>query len=300
MPINEHKVIDIRSWRSLENNPILKNMFSSINPNSKLFKELKNQTPDWWIRLINDNDLYIDIRKDNSINVYYYGGSLARIEYKWKNFQATVHQKYLGDFNPRGKTKKGNDKFEYDLINLSSFDKAEIESIKSRIKEIYTKHIENERPAEKWIQGKLILENKKYIDSEFQFNKGSKLGKLRIDLIELLSDQLSFVELKGITDSRLRNEKKRNSKAPEIIDQMEKYQSFINLYKNDIKEHYKKLIQIKQNLKILNSSYDFELNIKPKLLIVDTYTKMTPKREERVYDIKKLLDDNNIDYQIIK
>lgn len=276
------------------------NTFSPINPDAKLFKELKKQMPDWWIRLIRDNELYIDIRKDNSINVYHYGGSLARIEYKGNNFKAKVHQKYLGDLNPRGKTKKGTDKFEYDLINLSSFDKSRIESIKAKIKKIYSKRIDNERPSEKWIQGKLILENNKYIDSEFQFNKDPKIGKLRIDLIELLSDRLSFVELKVITDSRLRNDKKRNSKIPEIIEQMEKYQLFINLYKKDIKEHYKKLIQIKESLKILNSTYDFELNLKPKLLIVNTYTKMTTKREERVFDIKKLLDNNNIDYQIKK
>ena len=82
---------------------------------------------------------------------------------------------------------------------------------------------------------------------------------------------------------------------------MEKYQLFINRYKNDIKEHYKKLIQIKHSLKIsMHSNYDFELNLKPKLLIVDTYTKMNPQREERISDIKELLDKNTIDYKIIK
>ena len=48
------------------------------------------------------------------------------------------------------------------------------------------------------------------------------------------------------------------------------------------------------------SDTEFSINLKPKLLIVDTYKKMTTKREERVYDIKKLLETNNIDYLIKK
>ncbi|MFC2110704.1 hypothetical protein ACFLSU_09065 [Bacteroidota bacterium] len=274
-------------------------MFSLINPNARLFKELKTQMPDWWILLINDDELYIDIRKDNSINVYYFGGSIARIEFK-KDFKAKIHQKYLGDFTPRGKTKKGNDKFDYDLIDLSLFDKKTIEDIKVRIKQTYLKHIENERPAEKWIQGKLVIENTNYIDSEFQFNKNLKIGKLRIDLIELQSNELSFIELKGITDSRLRNDEKRNSNIPEIIEQMRKYQLFIKYYENDIKKYYKNLLEVKRNLKLTTiSSTDFSINLKPKLLIVDTYKKMTVKREQRVFDIKKLLETNNIDYKIL-
>ncbi len=127
---------------------IRKKVFSSINPKARLFKELTTKMPDWWNLLINDNELYIDIRKDNSINVYYFGGSIARIQFK-NDFIAKIHQKYLGDFKPRGKTKKGNDKFEYDQIDLSLFTKIKIEEIKERIKETYLKHIDSERPAEK-------------------------------------------------------------------------------------------------------------------------------------------------------
>jgi len=276
-------------------------IFSSINPNAKLFKELTTRMPNWWNLLINDNKLYIDIRKDNSINVYYFGGSIARIQFKKNDFIAKIHQKYLGDFEPRGKTKKGNDKFEYDQIDLSLFTKETIEEIKKRIRNTYLRHIDSERPAEKWIQGKLVIENSNFIDSEFQFNKDTDIGKLRIDLIELISNELSFIELKGITDSRLRNDKKRNSNIPEIIEQMEKYQSFIKLYRTKIKEYYKNLLEIKQNLGLTTiSDTDFSINLKPKLIIVDTYKKMTTKREERISDIKKLLETHNIDYRILK
>ncbi len=147
----------------------------------------------------------------------------------------------------------------------------------------------------------MVIENPNYLDSEFQFNKNSDIGKLRIDLIELTANELSFVELKGITDSRLRNDKKRNSNIPEIIEQMGKYKLFIKTYESEIREYYKNLLEIKQNLKLTTiSDTEFSINLKPKLLIVDTYKKMTTKREERVYDIKKLLETNNIDYLIKK
>ncbi len=274
--------------------------FSLINPKAKIFDEIKTIMPAWWIQFTNDKDLYIDIRKDNSINVYYFGGSVARIEFK-KGFKAKVHQKYLGDLKPRGKTKKGKDKFEYDQLNLLSLSKQTIVEIKKNIKEEYLKNIDNESPAEKWIQGKLITENSNFIDSEFQFNQNPTIGKLRIDLIELSSGELSFVELKGITDNRLRNDEKRNLKIPEIIEQMGKYQMFIDLYENDIKEYYKKLLDIKQNLKLTTiNETEFRINKKPKLIILNTYKKMTKNREERIYDINKLLKSNNIDYMIKK
>jgi hypothetical protein len=277
-----------------------KGSFSVINPKAKIFEEIKTKIPDWWIQFINDNELYINIRKDNSINVYYFGGSVARIEFN-NGFKAKVHQKYLGDLKPRGIKKNGKGKFEYDPINLLSLDKQTIENIKKNIREEYLKNIDNESPAEKWIQGKLVTENSNFIDSEFQFNQNPKIGKLRIDLIELFSGELSFVELKGITDNRLRNDEKRNSNIPEIIEQMEKYQLFINLYENDIVEYYKKLLEIKQDLKLTTiNDTTLSINKKPKLIIVNTYKKMTKNREERIYDINKLLKSNNIDYIITK
>ena len=63
----------------------------------------------------------------------------------------------------------------------------------------------------------MIKGNSNYIDSEFQFNQDPEIGKLRIDLIELSGGVLSFVELKGISDSRLRNDSIRNPNTPEII-----------------------------------------------------------------------------------
>lgn len=277
-----------------------KGTFTTLDPTSKIFIEIKKQQPKWWNLLSNDKELYIEIRKDNYINVYYFGGSLARIHYK-NDFVREIHQKYLGDYIPRGKSQKGVDKFEYDLLDLSSLDEKTISEIKSRIKNDYLRHIDTEKVAEKWIQGKMITENPNYIDSEFQFNQDNEIGKLRVDLIELSGGVLSFVELKGISDNRLRNDAIRNLKVAEIIEQMTKYQLFINKYENEIKDYYKRLIEIKQSLGLATiENADFTINKTPKLIIADTYRKMTTQREERIRDIKKLLESNNIDYVIVK
>ena len=277
---------------------LAKRTFTSLDPQANIFKELKKQQPNWWILFCEDKELYIDIRKDNYINVYYFGGSVAKIDYK-NGFVAETHQKYLGDDKPRGNTKNGTDKFEYDSLDLTKLTQTKIANIKDRIWHDYLRHGNSEYPAEKWIQGKIIKESPTYIDSEFQFNKDDEIDNLRIDLIELTEGVLSFVELKGISDSRLRIDENRNTGTPEIIEQMRKYQMFINKYEFEIKDYYKKLLKIKQILGLIAiHKGGFVLNKTPKLLIVNTYSKMTKKRAERIHDINKLLVNNNIDYKI--
>ncbi len=281
-------------------NKNIKGTFISLNPKAKIFDEIKIQQPKWWSLFINDNELYIEIRKDNYINVYYYGGSLAKIDYL-NGFVAETHQKYLGDANPRRKTKNGKDVFNYDPLDLATLDKQKISEIKNRIKNDYLQQINAEKPAEKWIQGKMIKENQNYIDSEFQFNQDPEIGKLRIDLVELSNNILSFVELKGIFDNRLRNDVTRNSKVPEIIEQMNKYKLFINKYEDNIIEYYQKLIEIKNSLGLTTiDKTKIKLNKNPKLIIANTYSKKTIKREERICDIENLLGKNNVDYKITK
>lgn len=272
----------------------MKGTFTTLNPENPLFIKLKKQQPTWWNLLKNDKELYINIRKDNYINVYYYGGSLAKIEFK-KDFVATTHQKYLGDTTARGKDIVG-----YSPIDLATLDEKMIASIKGRIKADYLKTTENKSQAEKKIQGELVLGNPCYIDSEFQFNKDETIGKLRIDLIELSNGMLTFIELKGISDHRLRKDATRNSKTPEIIGQMEKYKRFITNYKTDILAYYHTLLEIKRNLNLtVPTSWPVEINETPKLIIKNTYEKRTDKRDLRIEDIKALLDKNNIVYEII-
>lgn len=70
--------------------------FQTLNPNAPIFRELEKE-PSWWKRFKNDPSLYIEVRKDNQVNVYFEGGSIARIHYcsKHKQLQIFTHHKYL-------------------------------------------------------------------------------------------------------------------------------------------------------------------------------------------------------------
>jgi hypothetical protein len=265
-------------------NNVSKGIFDSLNPDADIFKEIIKQRPNWWKLFCENNDLYINIRKDNYINVYYYGGALAKITYT-NDFYATIHEKYLG-----------KDGEKYVKLDLNSLTADKIKKIKANIQKVYLDKGDSEKPVEKKIQGEMVLKNSNYIDSEFQYNQDKDL---RIDLIELYDGKLSFVELKGITDNRLRNDEKRNPKNPEIIEQMKKYEDFISKYKDEIVEYYKKLIQLKNDLGLSEQNTDFTLNKTPKLIIVNTYPKMTKGREERIQAIKNLMEEHKIDYKII-
>jgi hypothetical protein len=277
--------------------------FNSLNPKAEIFEQIKKQQPAWWKLFCEDEELYIEIRKDNYINVYYFGGCVAKIKYE-KDFVAEIHEKYSG--------RKGDKYIPLDLQQLSE---EKIAEIKGKIKDIYLKkQEESEKPAEKYLQGKLLIRNKimqnkcmqfkirpnqSYIDSEFAYNLDKDIPNLRIDLIELSGRSLSFVELKGITDPRLRNDEKRNTQEPEIIEQMNNYQQFINKYEDEIIDYYKRLIQLKNDLCLTKQRTDLKLNKTPKLLIVNTYQKTTKGREERIKAILELLYKRKIKFQII-
>ena len=71
--------------------------FDTLKADATIFTAL-NSNPSWWKRFKEDPSLYIEIRKDNQVNVYFQGGSVARIHYcsKKGQLQLFTHYKYLG------------------------------------------------------------------------------------------------------------------------------------------------------------------------------------------------------------
>lgn len=269
--------------------------FVSLNPKDELFKKLKGENPDWW-QFVKDNiqpdGFYVDIRKNNTLNVYYNGGSLLRIRLSRGVIKGEIHEKYLG----RGGSK-------YVDYNLDCLPK-EAEVIKERIASHFNADSEN------GIKARLInAPNANYIDSEFAYpefigttiNGVAKYKTTRIDLTKLENGKIIFVELKRIKDGRLLNNEYENG-SPEILAQMQAYHQFITLHKQEITDYYKTLFIIKHQLGILPLSLkhidninDYSLSENVELYIDSTpYTKITSKRKKRFNAIKSILDKHNI------
>lgn len=266
--------------------------FASLQEEHHLWKALEEK-PLWWRNILNDPELYVEIRKDNYINVYYYGGCVALIQWSNGHIVAEIHKKYTTDhFDTKGQTITSN---YYDCQELFQSQEG-LEAIKRRISQVYHKlpaqeGVNNRKnihiSSEKIVQGELILCNRnRYIDSELAHQtEGRKT--MRIDLVELKHQALFFVELKLITDSRLRH----LDSQPEIMAQMKKYHDFINRYQEEIIRYYQKILQIKRRIGIWTGETIIkEVSHKPKLLIIDTYSQMTKGRETRIANIRELLE----------
>ena len=69
-----------------------------LNLENLLFTQLAKNPPKWWSSLVHDPDLYIEIRKYNIVEVYYQGGTLAKLVYDkdTEQIKPTAHPKYIG------------------------------------------------------------------------------------------------------------------------------------------------------------------------------------------------------------
>lgn len=266
--------------------------FDILKPEAKIFQELK-KNPSWWARFKNDSSLYIEIRKDNQVNVYFEGGSVARIHYcsKHKKLQVFTHHKYLNLPAPS----KRNAYIECSgIIDEPKETNSEIlvcDKVIERVKTCYSqKHaingiVDKEKWSEKFIQGTLITQSSDFhLDSEFAYNDAT--DKNRIDLIRCNKGVITFVELKRIADGRMLH---KTDESPEIVDQMNRYKDFITKYSVELLAYYQKLYDVKAELGLpVPQIRPSSINPEPHLLIFDNWTKETTGRKihrERLIDI---------------
>ena len=269
-----------------------KSTFETLNPNAPLFSELKSGNYSWWENIKKDDRLYIEIRKDNYINVYFEGGNVAKLEYrsKDKTIQTSTHSKYL----------HGNGD---DYVECSLDKDKDLETIITNIQKYYSKTKdekekekgkEKEEWSEKYIQSQYIINYRsKYIDSEFAYKDDS--FDIRVDLIECINGELRFVELKTIDDGRML---KKTDDNPEVVEQVKAYEDFISNYKKEIVEYYQKVWEIKKDLGLtIPEKCPSSLAEKPLLLIFNRWTKSTSRRDEHTDRMEKILK-KDIDYKI--
>lgn len=281
-----------------------------LDAGHSLYQLLKgNQAPSWWKPLTKDHELYIEIRKKNVIDVYYYGGRMAEISYDRfsKKVVAKAHPKYLGytdvkdeNYYRRSVGKGGKEQFTPIYQDCQNWLESRVEELKENIRNIYSQSENGESTKEKFIQGKLITEGRdKYLDSEFahRFHDHEK-ETIRIDMVKIEDNRIIFEELKRIGDSRLRTK----NGEPEILTQIRNYREFLQCNKDRLAAYYKMLYRIKKELDLPVPSVDdvdsLTIDPEPQLLIACNYKKDTEGRKKRIDDIERILSSANINYSI--
>ena len=280
---------------------------SSLRNDHPLFRKLQNDAPEWWRKALQFKDAYIDIRKDNTINIYYEGASLAKIERVNGSVRATCHPKYLYGNKAQAYYKNGIaicQPCEEELMRIGTEECCILQNAQLFYTDKDGKETcDAEQKSEKRLQGEIVCRAKTlYIDSEFehQYEEGCR-HTIRIDLVRVKGNKIQFVELKRIQDNRLLH-KDGSEVTPEIITQIEEYRNFIKANKDAILAYYKELITIKRALGLPTTSADIEtldIDTDPYLEIHNLYTHLNPQREARITKIKTLLDKYNVKYEII-
>lgn len=213
-----------------------------LKEDHKLFLALDKDRVDlpyWWRNIISDRELSVQIRKDNTIDVYFNGGALMTgLSFSGRKFLSRINESYVApadylsyDFGESVTVRRQA------VIDFENFSKDHLNKIKRRILNHYPTE------SEKGIQYAFILNDPAYIDSELQF-VGAK-SNLRIDLmrVDLKSKLLVAVEVKTVGDNRLFNGK--------IVTQLKDYANFMKENASALQAFYQKVIHIKRRLGIL-------------------------------------------------
>lgn len=260
--------------------------FEKLNVESALFAELKSGKYPWWEKVKNNPNLYIDVRKDNNINVYFEGGSVIKLHYcsRHKKIQALTHEKYL--------YKEGKGYVECaDMLN------EKIDTIIENIPTFLSQRngVDKESWSETYIKGHIITKRPNHLDSEFAYTDDGK--NLQIDLVECVDGVIRFVELKRIGDNRMLN---KDNTTPEVVDQIDKYSKFIKKHKNELVQYYQKIWDIKHDILELPNlpMRPIDIDTKPLLLIFNNWSKEDKRRINRKERIKNHLEIASIDYVI--
>lgn len=244
-----------------------------LNTKNILFLELENKKPNWWKNIVSENGIYIDIRKDNYIDIYFNGGNIIReLKFNGKKYSGSINYKYLLSENSEyikydfSLPKVELAQKRIDLLTFLDFEQKSSKRIKDNISKYYP------ASSEKGIQAKFVNNTDCFLDTEFAYNYGNT--KLRIDLvwIDVANKKIMFVELKTMGDSRLYTN--------EIYGQLKKYNNFAIKFEIDIVKYYQKVFEIKKKLnilpkglKLISSLKEFSLEKKPLLLFGDCQQK---------------------------
>ena len=228
-----------------------KDYLTKLDSDSDLFKKLVKENPEWWQLLKAQKDCYIDVRKDNTVNIYYRGASVFRISLAGDRLQfKTVYS---------DKVFTGENIIPADLCN---------------IKEAIRRNPKFEDGSESAIKAKMVLTpGAGYIDTEFAHpavDAGGKRKVIRIDLVRLRGNIIEFVELKRFGDNRLLDKESYTAPTGEekIMTQIGEYESFLRDKHDDLIRYYSTLLEIKQDLGLFSGAIPADLTISDKVVLL--------------------------------
>jgi hypothetical protein len=250
-----------------------KSFKTNLDPANKTFVELKSGKYPWWDNLKKNKNISIQVRKENTVDVYYNGGAILKdLQYNdAEKFTASIHPKYipLKDESQYKALTLSSNGVEFtgkiDVMEFSQLEDTKIKGVMNRVK----KYFDSE--SEKAIQYQFAANDQYIIDTEFQVKN---LG-LRIDLVRLDESvkKIVLIEVKTMGDSRLFAES--GDRKENIHDQLKKYHEFAVDYQKSILDYYVKVLQIKNDLGLTGSDIkkltinDWQVECKPLLVFGD-------------------------------
>lgn len=250
-------------------------ILNPLNPNNQLFVELANGNyPQWWSDVMNDKDVYIEIRKGYRLDVYHNGGAIFRdVKFVKGEFTWKTHAKYLikGEYvGPNG------------IISQITLDEPNwLNAIKKNIRTYYP------TASEKGFQAKLRTKQHYCLDTELAFNDDKDKNRFDVVWLDTKKKKIVVAELKLPDNGELFDES--------IHNQLEKYVKVINKQKTCFEAYFKSLFQCKKKIGILSEQLqkidnidDYTMEEKP-LLVVGGCTQ--PWIDEHCNDINERVRD---------
>lgn len=209
---------------------------NELNPRNILFRSIKSGViPEWWDEIKNDNDLYIEIRKNYKIDVYYNGGAIfGSTNFKKGSYNWKTHSKYL----IKSEYVHNNDSINRIIIGADNW----LSEIKSNMKKHYPSD------SEKGYQAKLRTQKPYFLDTEFAFNDKDNS---RFDLVWVDKFNKKFL----VVELKLPNNKELFDGS--ITNQVKKYKELISNHKIELEKYFRSLFKCKKEIGILSE----ELNL---------------------------------------
>jgi hypothetical protein len=213
--------------------------------NQKFITELNRLHGDehsWWHKMVEDDDVFILIRK-NRVHVLVNGGLLLQVEYPRGKLVCKTHEEFL--------SLRSKDNSYVTLHEDKTSQGTRIQGLKG-LEEHYDKvkrRIKRFTGREKQVVQNLGLCIEEVIDLEVglegEKKKGaSRKGAQRIDMAGISKDgNLVFFEVKLFDNSEI-----RSRGEPKVVGQLKKYEKLLSKYRRQILEGYKEQFETYKKL----------------------------------------------------